>query len=35
MNENQSTFVKKSEFDKPDIHKIEYLLDKIIEDCRN
>ena len=35
MNEKQLTLVKEYEFDKPDIHQIDYLLDDIIKDCRN
>ena len=32
---NESTVVKHFEFDKPDNHEIEYLLDGIIKVCRN
>ena len=35
INENQLTIVKEYDFDKPDIHEIDYLLDDIIKDCRN
>ena len=35
MNENQLTIIKEYEFDKPDFHEIDYLLDDIIKDCRN
>ena len=35
MNENQLTLNKEYELNKPDIHEIEYLLDDVIEDCRN
>ena len=35
MNENQLTIVKEYEFDKPDVHEIDFFLDFIIEDCRN
>ena len=32
---NESTIVKEYDFKKPDVHKIDYLLDDIIKDCRN
>ena len=31
---NESIVVKKYDFEKPDIHEIDYLLDDIIKDCR-
>ena len=34
MNENQLIVVKEYEFDKTDIHEIDYILDDIIKDCR-
>ena len=34
INENKLFVVKKYEFDKTDIHKIDYLLDGVIKDCR-
>ena len=34
MNENQLTIVKEHQFDKPDIHEIDYSLDDINKDCR-
>ena len=33
-NENQLIVVKEYEFDKTDIHEIDYILDDIIKDCR-
>ena len=33
-NENQLIVVKEYEFDKTDIHKIDYILDDVIKDCR-
>ena len=33
-NENQLIVVKDYEFDKTDIHKIDYILDDFIKDCR-
>ena len=33
MNENQFAVVKECEFDKPDIHMIYSIFDKIIRDC--
>ena len=33
-NETQLIFVKEYEFYKTDIHKIDYILDDIIKDCR-
>ena len=35
MNETQLTIVKQNEFDKPDNHEIDYLLDDFINGCRN
>ena len=35
MNENQLTIAKEYDFNKPDIHEIEYLLDDIMKDSRN
>ena len=35
MNENQLTIVKEYEFDKPDIHESDCLLDDYFKDCRN
>ena len=35
MNENQTTIVKEYEYDKLDIHEVDYLLDDVIKDCRN
>ena len=32
---NESTVVEEHNFNKPDIHEKEYLLDDIIKDCRN
>ena len=32
---NESTVVKDYDFNKPDIHEMDYLLDDIIKDCRN
>ena len=32
---NESIIVKEYDFLKPDIHDIDYLLDDVIEDCRN
>ena len=34
INENKLTVVKEYEFDKTDIHEIDYLLDDVIKDCR-
>ena len=34
INENKLTIVKVYEFDKTDIHEIEYLLDDVIKHCR-
>ena len=31
---NQSPVVKEYEFIKPEIDEVDYLLDKVIEDCR-
>ena len=31
---NQSTIVKEYEFTKPENDEVDYLLDKVIEDCR-
>ena len=33
-NENQLIVVKEYEFDKTDIHEIDYILDDVIKDCR-
>ena len=33
-NENQVIVVKEYEFDKKDIHEIDYILDDVIKDCR-
>ena len=33
MNENQLTFVKEYEFDKPLIHMIDSIIDNCIRDC--
>ena len=35
MNENQLTIVKEYEYYKPDIHKIDSLIDNCIRDCHN
>ena len=32
---NESTVVKEYDFNEPDIHEIDYLLDDIDKDCRN
>ena len=32
---NESTIVKEQDFNKPDFHEIEFLLDDIVKDCRN
>ena len=32
---NESTVVKKFDFNKPDLHEIDYLLDEFFKDCRN
>ena len=34
INENKLFVVKEYEFDKKDIHEIDYLLDDVIKDCR-
>ena len=34
INENKLTVVKEYEFDKADIHEIDYILDDVIKDCR-
>ena len=34
INENKLFVVKEYEFDKTDIHKIDYILDDVIKDCR-
>ena len=34
INENKLSVVKEYEFDKTDIHKIDYILDDVIKDCR-
>ena len=34
INENKLFVVKEYEFDKTDIHEIDYLLDDVIKDCR-
>ena len=34
INENKLFVVKEYEFDKKDIHEIDYLLDHVIKDCR-
>ena len=34
INENKLFVVKECEFDKKDIHEIDYLLDDVIKDCR-
>ena len=34
INKNKLFVVKEYEFDKKDIHEIEYLLDDVIKDCR-
>ena len=35
INENQLTIVKKYEFDKPPIHKIDSIIDNCIRDCHD
>ena len=35
MSENQSTIVKKYEFIKPLIHKIDSIIDNCLRDCHN
>ena len=35
INKNKLTVVKEYEFDKTDIHEIDYLLDDVIKHCRN
>ena len=35
MNGPQLTIVEEYDFDKPDIHEIDYLLDDKIKDCRD
>ena len=34
INENELTVVKENEFDKTDVHEIDYLLGDVIKDCR-
>ena len=34
INENKLFVVKEYEFDKKDIHEIDYLLEDVIKDCR-
>ena len=35
INENQLSIVKEYDFDEPKFHKVDSIIDKVVEDCHN